>query len=215
MGSNDGAADERPVRRVELTKGFWIGKYEMTRADWARFDESQPWIDHVRAGEGDSLPVVNISWDAITSFLERLRETDEAFQSARLPTEAEWEYACKSGAPADRAFQADPESLAWASTIDDDLNKLRPHPVGQKMGNAWNIHDMHGNVLEWCEDGYYNYDRNDLVDSRGRTALGMRVARGGSFLNDYWGCRSTNRFGLFPDTRGAYLGFRFCIPVEE
>jgi len=198
MGSDDGERNEKPVHRVTLTEGFWLGKYEVTQSQWERVMGSNP-----SRFKGSKNPVEHVSREEAQSFCKKLGS------GFRLPTEAEWEYACRAGSTAAYCF-GDSESglgsYAWCS----DNSGGMTHAVGEKKPNVWGINDMHGNVYEWCQDWYADYPSGSVADPRGASFGSGRVFRGGSWFNSPTLCRSAYRYGCTPSVRFDYLGFRLC-----
>ncbi|HKQ77042.1 MAG TPA: SUMF1/EgtB/PvdO family nonheme iron enzyme [Blastocatellia bacterium] len=203
MGSPEnetGHNDKEKPRRSVTVRGFYIGKYELTQAQWRAVMGGNP--SHFK---GDDLPVENVSWNDAKDFCRRLSEmTGENY---RLPTEAEWEYACR--AKTDGAYAGDLDSIAWYGNILD----VKTHPVGRKQPNAFGIYDMHGNVWEWCEDDWHKSyanapgDGSAWVDKPKRSSY--RVVRGGDWNDNAVSCRSANRSADLPGNRlAAFLGFR-------
>lgn len=143
MGSNNGDADEKPVHEVTIKEGFYMGRYEVKQAEWQQVMGNNP-----SNFKGDNLPVEQVSWDDAQSFISKLNERGDGFKY-RLPTEAEWEYACRAGTTGD--YAGDVNEMAWFS--ENSGNKT--HTVGGKRPNAWGLADMHGNVWEWCADYYH------------------------------------------------------------
>jgi len=212
MGSPAGEADEAPVHRVRIGQDFEIGKFEVTQAQW----ETAMLDPHAGAGavrttpegvtvgsnpshfKGPSLPVESVSWDDIRAFLARLnaRDRDHIY---RLPTEAEWEYACKDGA-------AGLAARAWYKDNSED----RTQPVGGKQPNARGIYDTLGNVAEWVQDWYKvdYYAESPAADPQGPASGSYRVFRGGSWLDPAKYCRVTARNFEFPVSRLHNVGFR-------
>lgn len=198
MGS-DKYDDEKPMHRVTISKRFFMGRYEITQAQWQAIMGSNPSMFR-----GNSLPVENVSWNDAQSFIQRLNQLNDGF-NYRLPTEAEWEYACRAGTTGE--YAGDLDSMAW-----DGLNSgQRTHQVGVKESNAFGLYDMHGNVWEWCEDWYdKNYYQNSpSVDPQGPSRGRERVTRGGSWVENANGPRSAGRSSQPPDyhTYGI-VGFR-------
>ncbi|MBN2702767.1 MAG: formylglycine-generating enzyme family protein [Pontiellaceae bacterium] len=215
MGSENGDDDEKPVHRVTISEPFWMAKTEVTQAQWKQIMGSNP-----SEFKGDDLPVDSVSWNDAMNFCTKLTEIER--QAGRLPegvaytlpTEAQWEYACRAGTTGDYATssgsgQADSlDSMAWYRENSDG----KTHPVGTKQANAWGLHDMHGNVWEWCSDWYGDYASGSAVDPQGPSSGSYRVNRGGSSYYFADRCRTAARSNLNPD--GAYnnLGFRVVRP---
>ena len=205
MGSLD-YDDEKPPHRVKLSP-FFIGKFQVTQAQWESVMGGNP-----SKRKGKELPVEQVSWDDAVKFCGAIsKRTGKTY---RLPTEAEWEYACRAGSTTEYCFGDDEKSLGdYAWHFENSGGK--PHPVGRKKPNAWGLHDMHGNVWEWCSDwysaGYYaECERQGVVaDPQGPGTGSYRVNRGGGWLNLYAVyCRSAFRDNVAPGDRGDYRGFR-------
>jgi formylglycine-generating enzyme required for sulfatase activity len=148
-------------------------------------------------------PVEYVSWNDVHAFFRKLTKR-EGGKDYRLPTEAQWEYACRAGTETPR-YHPDIDAIAWYWTNAD----CRPQPVGQKLPNTWGLHDMLGNVYEWCHDGSREYTANAVVDPMGRTDAGaVRAHRGGSWNNTAQYVRTAYRLWDDPDLRYALLGFR-------
>ena len=199
MGStSDEADDEQPVTRVRISRGFYLGKYEVTQAEWEAVTGSNPsLLDEC----GPDCPVEQVSWDDVQEFIGRLNAAvgEERY---RLPTEAEWEYAARAGTTGDRYGNLD--AIAWYL----DNSGGPTHPVGQKAPNAWGLHDMLGNVWEWTQDWYGDYPGGEVTDPQGPTSGSLRVSRGGSWSDIAWGCRASTRYYYSPGDRYLTLGFR-------
>ncbi len=212
MGNADGEADEKPEHQVTITKPFYLGKYEVTQDQWRAVMGANP--SKFLAGAN---PVEQISWDESQAFLRRLNAkrgmSDGEF---RLPTEAQWEYACRAGSTTRYCFGNDPAELGDYGWWDKNADG-RPHPVGQKKPNAWGLYDMHGNVFEWCADWYGEgyYGQSPSSDPMGPLSGKERVLRGGAwdYRSDY--CRSSYRQWGTPAWRHKNLGLRvvFCPNV--
>jgi len=218
MGSPNGNADERPVHRVRISQGFEIGKCEVTQAQWdavMRDAHAGRGATLVNAGgaevspspsrfKGPSLPVDSVSWEDVALFLKRLNARD-AMHAWRLPTEAEWEYACRAG----RAEEAGLGTTAWYKANSDDHTQ----PVATKDPTAWGLYDMQGNVAEWVQDWYSAdyYENSPPADPKGPTgpeAGSYRVFRGSCWHNTSEYCRTAIRGFDFPVSRFDYVGFR-------
>lgn len=224
MGSNDGNSDESPVHGVKLTGGFWIGIHEVTQAQWERVMGENPSFF-----TGPTRPVENVSWNDCQRFLKKLNralagQLPEGTE-ARLPTEAEWVYACRAGTrtmfwfgddPAELmkygnfADAAETNDLAWRSTEWRD-GFSGTAPVGSFPPNPWGLHDMHGNVWEWCSDWFGPYPSNAVVDPVGPKDGRRRVIRGGGWGVTAEDCRSSNRYRFKPDVTGANVGLRIVV----
>jgi formylglycine-generating enzyme required for sulfatase activity len=225
MGSRDGDAqaygDEKPGHDVRLG-AFYLGETEVTQGQYRAVAGESP--SHFKGS--DDLPVERVSWRDAVRFCNALSQREglspyyriegEAVSvpdwkgsGYRLPTEAEWEYACRAGPGGVGAFCFGDDvgqlgRYAWYGTNSDG----KTHPVGQKLANAFGLYDMHGNVLEWCWDGYARYDAKPAVDPVGPLKAALRVIRGGSWRNNPRDCRSANRNRSAPVYRLSDLGFR-------
>jgi formylglycine-generating enzyme required for sulfatase activity len=193
-----GGGSEGPVHMVTLTKGFWMGKYEVTQAQWKSVMGSNP-----SCFMGDKRPIQNVSWNDCQEFIRKVNELLKDGM-VRLPTEAEWEFVCRAGTSGDYGGNGDLDDMGWFAGNSDDTT----HPVGLKRANAWNFHDMHGNVWEWCDDWYGSYSTGAVVDPKGPSFGSCKVLRGGSW--DYWGvdCQSFTRNSFRPSEVHDYVGFR-------
>lgn len=244
MGSpvtEEGRVDNETQHRVTLTEGFWMAKHEVTQKQWngVMGDNPSEW-------KGDDLPVENVSYDSCTNFC--------AETGLGLPTEAQWEYACRAGsttalpngdiriagennAPAldDIAWYGGNSSVGWKGENGENTSRWRDtqypggfagtHPVGRKLPNAWGLHDMIGNVAEWCadqcdtdqidrDDEVEDYPHRDVVDPSGSEEGEYRVIRGGAWNYKAGLCRSANRAWGTPRHTGRNLGFRPCVTVS-
>jgi formylglycine-generating enzyme required for sulfatase activity len=160
--------------------------------------------------KGRDLPVEWVSWDDAQEFCKKVSE--KTGQSVRLPSEAEWEYACRAGTTTQFCSgdaDADLESVAWY----DGTSGKKTHPVGQKAPNAWWLYDMHGNVKEWCADRYGDYRARAATDPQGPAEGADRVLRGGSWDSNPKFCRSAGRYESTPDNRYSRFGFRVASDV--
>ncbi len=205
MGSTEGAADEQPVHTVTISKDFYLGKYEVTQKQWDAVMESNPSTFILC---GSDCPVESVSWEDVQEFLSRLNEA-EGQPIFRLPSEAEWEYAARSGASSRYFFGDDAGQLgeyAWFSGNAES----QVHRVGRKQPNLWGLHDMNGNVWEWVADWYEAayYEVSPSTDPPGPATGVMRVRRGGGWSNGPDELRSAGRSSLFPGSRHSVLGFR-------
>ena len=201
---------EGPVHRVTLTRGFWLGKTEVTQRQYAAVAGDNP----SRFKEvGETAPVEEVSWLDAMAYCRRLTERERAagrlpdgFEFT-LPTEAQWEYACRAGTTG--AYGGNPEDMAWHKGNSGGTT----HPVAGKQPNAWGLYDMYGNVLEWCRDWYGNYPRTAQVDPTGPDSGYFRMARGGSWKVEVF--RSATRAGGSAGRRDYTIGFRLALaPVS-
>ena len=195
-------SDEKPVHGVTLSS-YYIGKTEVTQALWQAVMGSNP--SHF---EGSDLPVECVSWNDCQEFIQKLnRLTGRNF---RLPTEAEWEFACRGGNNS-RGYKYSGSnnlgSVAWY----DDNSGGQTHPVGTKAPNELGIFDMSGNVWEWCNDWYGNYTSNSQTNPTGPHSGSLRVFRGGSWFIDARICRSSFRISSNPTYRNYNLGLRLAL----
>jgi formylglycine-generating enzyme required for sulfatase activity len=203
MGSNDSDAsgDEKPVHSVSLD-GFWIGKYEVTQRQYEALMGSDP-----SRFKGADWPVDTVSWNNATAFCRKLSSvTGKAYL---LPTEAQWEYACRAGSAGKWCFGSDESQLGKYAWFDRNSGS-QTHPVGQKQPNAWRLFDMHGNVWEWCGDWYADSYSGALSERNptGPNSGTFRVLRGGSWVSYPGGCRSAYRSWFGPGDRVGINGFR-------
>jgi len=208
MGSDANRLDERPARPVTLTQPYCLGKYEVTQAQWARVMGSNP--SHFK---GPQRPVENVSWDDCQLFLAALRKrTGRRFA---LPAEAEWEYACRAGTTTEYGWGNDEAALGDHAWYANNAG-LATHPVGQKRPNPWGLHDMHGNVYEWCADWYSEgpYSSGEATDPRGPRAGQRRILRGGAWIFVSANLRSADRGFSPPDYRSNEYGLRCVLRVD-
>lgn len=199
MGSpagEQGRISNETLHSVTLTRGFWLGKYEVTQRQW----ESVMRTNHSRFKYRDN-PVENISWHDCEAFVKRI---GSAFGGkARLPTEAEWEYACRAGSNTPFSGGGDVSEVAWY----DENSEHQTHEVGKNKPNAWGFYDMHGNILEWCSD-WYSEPKGDSVDPKGPPSGSFKVLRGGCWFFLDSDCRCAYRLKREPNLRNCIFGFR-------
>ena len=232
MGSptteKDRSTDEGPVS-VTLSIGFWLGKFELTQGQWDAVMKTAPWKGKTFVKEGSEFPATYIAYDDpagtddAVEFLKRLTDSERAAGRLPatwkydLPTEAQWEYACRAGKPGRFSFGENENLLAehaWFDKNAYDVEEKYAHVVGQKRANAWGLHDMHGNVWEWCRDGY----AEKLPGGRDPEVVNgsFRVDRGGCWGNGSVLCRSACRDVSAPGFRGNGLGFRLArVPSSK
>ncbi len=198
------AAPERPARRVQITKPFEIGRYEVTQAQWQAVMGSNP--SHFK---GNDLPVEQVGWNDVQEFLKKLNAQNDGFEY-RLPTEAEWEFAARASASESMTDRL--HEVAWY-----DANAAhQPHRVGQKQPNAWGLHDMLGNVSEWVQDFFdlTYYSTGPSADPTGPATGTNRVIRGGSWAGPAQQARVSFRVQMPPSGGTGTIGFR-CVRVPK
>lgn len=230
MGSPRGEPERRPGENqvtVRFGKGFWIGQYEVTQGHWKHVVGDFP--GRLTAGEGDGFPVYDINFAEAEGFCKRLTEMAHAtgeFPEGwgfRLPTEAQWEYACRAGSSTATSFgdrlsswQANFQGTPY-NGADEGPALRRATRVGSYPANAWGVYDMHGNMYEWCRDWYHvrlpgglDPDLHDAKSFATRSENGdiSRVRRGGCWADDGWACRSAFRLRFEPERRADHIGFR-------
>ena len=218
MGSPDSdknaASDEKPQHRVRITKPFYLGKYLVTQDQWEAVIGNNP--SHFK---GPKNPVERVSWDDCQKFLGKLNaKVGSGAGKFQLPSEAQWEYACRAGSKTKYCFGDDEKQLgeyAWHLQNSDG----KTHPVGEKKPNAWGLYDMHGNVWEWCQDRYEDgyYKESPVDDPKGPATGAGRVFRGGSWRYPAGICRSASRDSYGPGaSRFIGLGFRVSlVPADK
>jgi formylglycine-generating enzyme required for sulfatase activity len=219
MGSNDGSRDEKPVHEVRITRPFWIGKCEVTQAEYEKLMGKNP-----SKFKGARNPVERVSWNDAVAFCQKLTEQERAASRLpagheyRLPTEAEWEYAARGG-PKSKGFaysgSDNAADVAWHNKNSARRAAIwgvrKAHVVGQKKPNELGIHDMSGNVAEWCGDWYGSYPSGTVADPTGAGEGSRRVLRGGCWSIFAGYCRSANRRSYVPSRSYGDLGFRVAL----
>jgi formylglycine-generating enzyme required for sulfatase activity len=221
--------DEGPQHQVTVS-GFYMGKYEVTQAEYQSVMGTNP-----SYFTGSNLPVESVTWYEAVEYCNRLSQRDgltSAYQISgtnvtcnwnangyRLPTEAEWEYACRAGTTT--PFNTGNNITTDQANYNGDypyngnpvgINRGKTTTVGSFSPNAWGLYDMHGNVFEWCWDWYGNYSSEAQTNPRGPTAGSNRVRRGGVWSNGEQGMRSARRASIEPSYRNSTLGFRLVRP---
>ena len=218
MGSPENEAGrysyEGPQHEVTLSRAFWLGRYPVTQQEYEKVMGNNPSMF-----KGENRPVEQVSWVEATEFCRKLTEQTRGEGSLpagyeyRLPTEAEWEYCCRAGGTSAYCYGDDEARLADYAWYERN-SKKETHEVGLKKANSWGLHDMHGNVWEWCldaEEWSARYkDKESVVDPLSDSGL-ERVIRGGSWFDTGRFCRSAYRYASEPAFRGGYLGFRVCL----
>lgn len=204
---------ELPAHAVTISRPFLLSKCEITQRQWKLVVGQNP-----SAFKGDNLPVEMVSWEDVQGYLRKLNDHSKA--KYRLPTEAEWEYCCRAGStnlfglgPGEEAVAREHLACyAWYRAVADN----KTHRVGEKKPNAWGLHDMHGNLWEWCQDYYASafYLTSPSADPLNRETAPERVLRGGSWFLDWPNLRAAYRSGNLPELRSQYVGFRLVRETE-
>jgi formylglycine-generating enzyme required for sulfatase activity len=199
---------EDPAHPVRITKPFFLCAKEVTQEQYQKVVGSNP-----AENSSPQNPVENVSWTDAELFCKRLSEKEK--RTYRLPTEAEWEYACRAGSTTEFHFGDDPATLPEHAWFAGNSGK-KSHPVGEKKPNAWGFLDMNGNVSEWCQDWFAAeyYESSEKSDPKGPYSGSGRVHRGGSFESPVAKCRSTPRFKELPTYKSPALGFRVVLEPE-
>ena len=215
-----GGTDEGPPHEVTISKPFYMGVTEVTRAQWHAVMGSSPWGKY-GAWDKDKykdLPAAKISWENATEFCRKLSAV--VGKTVRLPTEAEWEYACRAGSKTTFYYGDDPNYARLrhyalhGSAQPGHIPNLKT--VAWHIPNAWGLHDMHGSAWEWCSDRYApSYDKAAAKDPQGPKSGDNRVLRGGSQRSIRSSCRSANRHWAIPTAKGSHMGLRIVIPAER
>ena len=198
MGNTSGNEDnwtlEAEPHEVTITKGFWMSKYEITQEVWQQIMNNNP--SH---NLGPKLPVENVSWFETIEFLKVIQRYDPSYD---LPTEAQWEYACKAGT--DRAYSRDMESMTWHR----QNSGAKTHTVGTKEPNLWGLYDLHGNVGEWVLDWKEPFDSTKKIDPSGPDQGERKLIKGGQHTGRLLHTRSFDRQSAPPVQKMFFVGFR-------
>jgi len=209
-GNADWYKDEHPQHKVKISEGFWMGQTEVTQAQYRAVMDTNP-----SNFKGDNNPVEQVNWSDAMEFCKKLSQK-EIGRTYTLPTEAQWEYACRAGTSTVFSFGNSESSLgdyAWYKSNSND----KTHPVGQKRPNDFGLYDMHGNVWEWCRDwydsGYYN--KNIITDPENTQGDSNRVLRGGCWDHPPVYFRSAERARFDTDSRYNNSGFRVVLSVSS
>ncbi len=211
--SEKGRYSDEVLHEVSLTQGFWLAETTVTQALWLAVMGENP-----SRFKGDDLPVEMVSWDEAQAFMARLNDMEPALRLC-LPSEAQWEYACRAGNQAAFSFGNDLDlskvnyrgiwertnNIEWGEGALQQTAAVKKYPA-----NAWGLYQMHGNVYEWCQDWLGEYPGGPVTDPAGPEAGDRRVLRGGAWSSYGWNCRSASRFGLPPDRRDDVIGFRLA-----
>ena len=224
MGSPPGEPERRPDEtqvEVTLSKGFWAGKFELTQSQWKRVMGALP--AETSAGPGDEFPVYSMNFAEAEAFCRKLTEAAHAAGELpagcefRLPTEAQWEYACRAGTTTATSF-GDALSSRQSNFQGQPYNGAEKGPslkrtarVGSYPANAWGLHDMHGNVFEWCRDWYHPKLPGGRDPDLSNAKAASRVRRGGCWADEGWPCRSAFRVRFEPERRADHIGMRVVL----
>jgi formylglycine-generating enzyme required for sulfatase activity len=223
MGSKNGEKCERPPHEVNISKAFYLQTTPVTQGQWQKVMGGNP---SKFKDCGTQCPVDRIGWSKAQGFIKRLNKM-EGLDRYRLPTEAEWEYACRAGTTTDFFFGADANQLnkyAWF----EENSKSKTHPVERKKPNNWGLYDMHGNINEWVEDSWRkNYDEapidgsawyykpeNEIIGAFRKFFMDHRVYRGGAYNSFAKDCRSATRGWAASDANNRWFGFRLALSVS-
>ena len=204
--------DEGPVHKVGITKPYYIGLTEVTQGQWYAVMKTKPWEGQIFVKGGDTYPATSVNWDAAVEFCRKLGALED--RSYRLPTEAEWEYACRGGKATSYSFGSDAGELkdyAWYDKNSYDVGEKYAHIVGRKKPNSFGLYDMHGNVWEWCSDWHGEYSSLALIDPVGPSTGSIRVLRGGGWSPGATHCRAAFRGASVPTLRTSNFGFRIVL----
>ena len=219
MGSpnGQGSEDEHPQHKVTITKCFGLGVHTVTQGQWQKLMGNKPWQGQNFVKDGSDIAATYVSWNDAVSFCRKLSESEGV--RYRLPTEAEWEWSCRAGTTTKYSFGDDEKQLgkyAWYDSNAWDKGEKYAHATGQKSANPFGLHDMHGNVWEWCQDWYDSgwYAKSAATDPAGPSSGSSRVLRGGSCYNESANLRSARRNACTPGYRYGNIGFRVVCELE-
>ncbi len=220
MGSpieEEDASNNEEQHQVTIGKDYYLGVTEVTQGQYEKVMGANPSFFQKRAirkSDSSMYPVESVSWEDAVEFCKKLSDLPEERKAGRvyrLPTEAEWEYACRAGSKAVYTFGANSKSLVDYAWFGGNSGQ-QTHPVGEKKANAWGLYDMHGNVSEWCSDWYGEYPKGAVSDPSGANEGSDRVIRGGSCYDTAADCRSANRSWYDPSYRRLRThGFRVAL----
>jgi len=222
MGSPKGEKgreeNEGPRHQVTISRAFYLGVHEVTQEQWKSVMGTEPWNGQEYAKPGKTNAASYVSWNDATEFCKEFSQ--KTGKTVRLPTEAEWEYACRAGSKTRFSYGDDDDysslgDYAWYSMNAFHVGKKCALAVGQKKPNAWGLYDMHGNVCEWCadwcEDSYVNAEDKA---PKGPASGIYRVLRGGGWNYNPMDCRSAAHGGFRPDYRNCVIGFRVSLDLK-
>ena len=200
----------QPAHEVTITQGFYLGKYEITQGQWEAVMGTTPWSNQGQVLEDPDCPASYLSWEDVHQFVQRMNTTAED-SLYRMPTEAEWEFACRAATTTIWSFGDDAAQLgeyAWFRANTSDGGEGYAHQAGTRQPNPWGLYDMHGNMAEWVQDWYAPYSEENQEDPQGPPSGSERVFRSGYYyiLAPY--TRSAFRYHYAPDYRGDGVGAR-------
>jgi len=209
--------DEKPVHRVRISKAFYLGIHEVTQGEWKSVMGTEPWKGKDNVKEGAAYPATCVSWDDAVEFCKKLSVREGRIY--RLPTEAEWEYACRAGTTTAYSFDDNKDKLgdyAWFDENAEAIGEEYAHRVGTKRANPWGLHDLHGNLWEYCNDRFdpHYYKDSPMTDPQGPRAGSSRVIRGGGWRSPARYCQSASRYDFSPGYQSVNIGFRVAHSEE-
>ena len=219
MGSprtENGRRKDETQHQVTISKDYHLGVTEVTQGQYEKVMGTNPskFQNQVILNKDSSMyPVEKVTWEDAVEFCKKLSDLPEEKKAGRvyrLPTEAQWEYACRAGSKTAYSFGESSKSLGDYAWFDGNSNN-QTHPVGEKKSNAWGLYDMHGNVWEWCSDWYGDYPKGAVSDPVGPREGLVCVVRGGGYRGEAALCRSADRVLLNPSYRDDYIGFRVAL----
>ena len=213
--SQPGRSKNEVQHPVTIVQPFYMQSTEVTQEQWTTVMGTQPWQDQDHSKTGADYPATFVSWNDAVQYCEKLSEQENA--EYRLPTEEEWEYACRAGTTTAYSFGDDFGELgkyAWFAENTSNANEAHAHRVGQKQPNPWGLYDMHGNVWEWCQDRYDAYPGDPDTNPFQRRGFVYRVWRGGSWFSRHQHIRSAHRSGNEPGWRHRNFGFRVVQKID-
>lgn len=191
------------LHEVVISKAYYMQMTEVTQGQWKKVMGNNPSIFKTC---GDDCPVENISWVDAQEFIRRLNQKEGA-NKYRLPTEAEWEFACRAGSAGKDISSVKADELGDYAWYDANSDR-KTHPVARKKPNAWGLYDIHGNILEWCQDWYDDYQKGKVIDPKGASSGQHKVLRGGAWLGSPTTLQCTFRSQDYPVVRSNDIGFR-------
>ena len=213
--SEEGRKENETQHEVTISKDYYLGVTEVTQGQYERVMGTNPSYFQkrvIRKSDSSMYPVEGVSWEDAVEFCKKLSDLPEEKKTGRvyrLPTEAEWEYACRAGSKTAFSFGESSKSLGDYAWFGENSNG-QTYPVGEKKAGSWGLYDMHGNVWEWCSDRYGEYPKGEVSDPSGPKEGSSRVLRGGGFSLEAAVCRSAFRISA-PSIRGYNDGFRVAL----